>query len=142
MTAVPVKKFDLSQYRSRHRPSDEEKKLIRRFGKDSKLSWHQKKFCSCFLDRLIANPTECTKDLSRKETSSGKTCYNPFAICYPTLKGEKRADCGPEYDYDALNKEELYALALYFKIEGVTKSKTAVQLRRMIKNWKKTERKS
>lgn len=69
-------------------------------------------YCRCILQVAADQPVACNTDRDWFKTRQGKKCYNPYAICHSSVKGETgRPECGDNYIFENIPDAELVAYA-------------------------------
>jgi hypothetical protein len=70
----------------------------------------EKKYCNCVLKTSSKQPEKCLREKRWYEIVDGKKCYNPYAVCASSTKGNSKR-CYKIYDFEDLSDEELKAYA-------------------------------
>jgi len=97
---------------------------------NSDLDERNQKYCSCVIKVAEKNTEKCNLEHDWGTVSGGKSCYSPYAVCAKSV-GTTNRNCGSNYDYNSMTKEQLRAFLNINKIE-VSKSLTRDQLLEMI----------
>ena len=105
------------------------------------LGEREEKYCSCVLDVAAKQGSECLSNRDYWGSSpkvpppSGKTCYNPYAVCAKSTRTSSR-NCGSSYNFDQLSDTQLNS---YVQLNRIPVSGSSRQnLIDAIQNWKQT----
>lgn len=93
-----------------------------------------KKYCSCIVKVAEKNTEICNLEENWGKTISGKICYSPYAVCAKSI-GTTSRECGLNYDYGAMTKEQLISFLNLKKIK-VDRKLDKDQLLEIIQNKK------
>jgi hypothetical protein len=101
---------------------------------DSDLNGRSEKYCSCVVKVAEKNTERCNLEKDWGNMSDGKMCYSPYAVCAKST-GTTNRNCGMNYDYDSMTKEQLSS---FLNLNGIktNRSMDRAELLRISKNKK------
>lgn len=69
-------------------------------------------YCRCILKVAADQPQACNTERAWFETRQGEKCYNPYAVCHASVKGEAgQPECGDNYLFENIPDKELVGYA-------------------------------
>jgi phosphatidylethanolamine-binding protein (PEBP) family uncharacterized protein len=94
-------------------------------------------YCRCILHVAANQPSACNQDRAWFETRKGEKCFNPYAVCHESVKGESgQPECGDNYLFDQIPDQELVGYAGLNRIE-IPYPYNREEMLANIKQWKK-----
>ncbi len=97
--------------RSKHAPKRKTPTKSSYFNRGNKLTEENRKYCRCVLHVAAQQSKDCLEKRNWGNTSRGKKCYNPYAVCTQSTHRKGAMLCFKDTHLSVLPTKELKGLA-------------------------------